>query len=1057
MLNIYLLMEVGENGSVAKAKLGFYKSTKLAVLSLRYAYALDIYYGNEECCILKKIDMLIVGAPKLNGQGGVFGCDVTTRKSDCNLLQFEEEPYPEQDRTDQWLGVTVRSQGPGGQVLTCAHRTVTVGINSRSGLGLCYTLTPSLDFDSEWTPCEGRSTAKAHEEFGYCQAGTHAAFTENNELLIGSPGPYTWRGTVFSRSIETSIVADKLWYHGPLDSNPPVDKYSYLGMAVTSGQFDDKIFSFIAGAPRSNGSGQVIFFEKKVAQPTLNVQFKLTGDTFASSFGYELATIDINGDKKLDLVVGAPFYYGKESGGAIYIYMNAQLQAIYKDLNENTQPIRMTGKPESRYGFAITNLKDLNKDGFEDLAVGAPYENRGVIYIYLGSAEGIKKEPSQIILSENIPGLPIQTFGYSLSGGMDIDHNGYPDLLVGAYESDRVVLIRSRPVINIETKIEGSLINIDPNRAGCADDNQAGTVCFAFETCFKLSSQHSAASARYVEVVYQLVAETFGTKKFSRVRLRGGSDSDNNKIDTLIRLNRNEWTTFKCRKEVAYLKENTIDILNPIAFKVTYSLRQEKPVQEVEGSALLDINGYPILNQQKASRIFQATFAKDCGDNDICESDLRTLVKLNLRNNEFTLGKEKEITLNVSVQNFHESAYEAFVYIQHSGNLSYVGSKSDQNQHPCSPTTVKTVISCSLGNPFKATEKPTEIMLRFSPASIGDYEEQLTFIVHSNSTSDDKTNEGPHTRTVKVIRKVELEIIGGQRQEQVFYGGEIKGESAIKYEDEVGTHVEHNYLIKNSGPWKVSTITVNILWPYEVENKKAHGKWLLYMIEAPTLEDSPGICSIDPSRVNPLNLQRRYDAQTLDFDHDEISTKPTPNEENQDNSLSRNKREAVVQPETVEIDGKKSVIVNMDCKTGTAKCFSFQCYLWNLDVNRHGVIKIRARLWNSTFVEDYPTVDWVAIKSWASLEIKQTNIKEENLSDNEAYVETRAYPLDIPGVAKSQEVPLWIIIVAACAGLLLLIIIVLILWRLGFFRRKKHEAMMKGNLEKHPNDVDGAY
>lgn len=38
-----------------------------------------------------------------------------------------------------------------------------------------------------------------------------------------------------------------------------------------------------------------------------------------------------------------------------------------------------------------------------------------------------------------IPGLA--TFGYSLSGQMDVDENSYPDLLVGSL-SDRIVLLR---------------------------------------------------------------------------------------------------------------------------------------------------------------------------------------------------------------------------------------------------------------------------------------------------------------------------------------------------------------------------------------------------------------------------------------------------------------------------------------------------------------------------------------------------------------------------------------------------------------------------------------
>jgi len=51
-----------------------------------------------------------------------------------------------------------------------------------------------------------------------------------------------------------------------------------------------------------------------------------------------------------------------------------------------------------------------------------------------------------------------------------MDQNDYPDLLVGAYEDDRVFLIRSRPIIGILTRVqpEENLKNIDPNTPGCA-------------------------------------------------------------------------------------------------------------------------------------------------------------------------------------------------------------------------------------------------------------------------------------------------------------------------------------------------------------------------------------------------------------------------------------------------------------------------------------------------------------------------------------------------------------------------------------------------------------
>ena len=75
---------------------------------------------------------------------------------------------------------------------------------------------------------------------------------------------------------------------------------------------------------------------------------------------------------------------------------------------------------------------------FSDLAVGAPFEGSGCVYIFLGHIKGIVEKYSQrIAASDLLSARPLATFGYSLVGGNDMDGNEYPDLAVGAFDSNK--------------------------------------------------------------------------------------------------------------------------------------------------------------------------------------------------------------------------------------------------------------------------------------------------------------------------------------------------------------------------------------------------------------------------------------------------------------------------------------------------------------------------------------------------------------------------------------------------------------------------------------------
>ena len=72
-----------------------------------------------------------------------------------------------------------------------------------------------------------------------------------------------------------------------------------------------------------------------------------------------------------------------------------------------------TGYPLGRFGAAIAALTDINGDELTDVAVGAPLEEQGAVYIFNGQQGGLSPRPSQVRIlicqSKPIP-RPLEAF-----------------------------------------------------------------------------------------------------------------------------------------------------------------------------------------------------------------------------------------------------------------------------------------------------------------------------------------------------------------------------------------------------------------------------------------------------------------------------------------------------------------------------------------------------------------------------------------------------------------------------------------------------------------------
>ncbi|XP_019910078.2 integrin alpha-6 isoform X3 [Esox lucius] len=1004
--------------------------------------------------------ILLIGAPRAralanqraNITGGLYSCDITTESDDCERVEFDnEEDVRVENKENQWMGVTVNSQGPGGKIVTCAHRYqrrlfVDTAQESRDITGRCYVLSQDLTIDTSsdedggnWKFCEGR--ARGHERFGSCQQGLSATFTKDYHYVVfGAPGAYNWKGILFMTGW-SAANPDQFVYKSPplqatLDRTLDVTTNSYLGFSLDSGHSITKGrgLTIVSGAPRANHCGAVVLLRKENdASARLSPEYILEGPGLASSFGYDVAVVDLNGDGWQDIVVGAPQFFMKEGdvGGAVYIYIN---QAGKWD---KINPIRLNGTKDSMFGLAVENIGDINQDSYQDIAVGAPYDDSGAgkVYIYHGSADGINTKPAQIL--EGKPNN-IRLFGYSLAGNMDLDKNSYPDIAIGSL-SDVVLVYRAKPIISIKKDVKITPKEIDLTKKTCGNN-----ICLTVEACFTYKANPASYSPKLtISYTFESEAERRKQGLPSRVIFlnKSHTDQDFQSSGTLDLRGQNKRM---CTKTKIRLQDNIRDKLRAIPIEVTVGIQGTKRQKRQNGLPQL----VPVLDNSQPSKVVtEVNFLKEgCGNDNICQSNVQLeyrfcskesnqdiFLPLPMENGlpVISLSDQKDIALEVLVRNRNgDDAHEAKLVGTFPNALSYSGFRSQKTTRDkpvlCLANQNGSQTECELGNPFKRDSEVTfYIILSTAGISLNTTEIHIDLELQTTSTQD---KMGRVKAKAKVVIELLLSVAGVARPSQVYFGGDVKGESAIKTEEEIGSLIDYEFKIINLGkPLKsFGTASLNIHWPKE----NVDGKWLLYLVRISTtgLEEIP--CSPE-TEINSLKHI-------------------------QESSTSRTKRELGGQKSAGKIyllsDQRKHKILT--CGSGyDARCVIVKCPLQGLDSN--AVIVLRSRLWNATFLENYASLNYLEIIVKASISL-DTPAKNMVLRNAETQVRLTVFPEK--AVAQYGGVPWWIILVAVLAGILMLALLVFLLWKCGFFKRAPQDqynaAYHKAQIHVQPSDKE---
>uniref|UniRef100_A0A8C5JVC0 Integrin alpha 9 n=1 Tax=Jaculus jaculus TaxID=51337 RepID=A0A8C5JVC0_JACJA len=930
---------------------------------------------------------VLVGAPKADSKystsvrspGAVFKCRIHTnpdrRCTELDMARGRSRGAPcgktcREDREDEWMGVSLARQPKAdGRVLACAHRWKNIYYETDHILphGFCYIIPSNLQAKGRTLiPCYEEYKKKYGEEHGSCQAGIASFFTE--ELVVmGAPGSFYWAGTVKVLNLTDNT------YFKLSDEAVMNRRYTYLGYAVTAGHFSHPSSTdVVGGAPQDESVGKVYIFRADRRSGTLVKIFQASGKKMGSYFGSSLCAVDLDKDGLSDLLVGAPMFSEIRDEGQVTVFINRGNGAL-----EEQVALTGDGAYNAHFGESIASLGDLDDDGFPDVAIGAPKEDdfAGAVYIYHGDADGIVPQYSMKLSGRKISPI-LRMFGQSISGGIDMDGNGYPDVTIGAFLSDSVVLLRPLSVLSFADVLTSCLL---------AGLNYVLTADVA-----------QKEKGQLPRVYFVLLGETAG------------------QVSEKLHLVHAEET---CRHYMAHVKRRVQDVISPIVFEAAYSLGVHVTGEEDRELPALT----PVLRWKKGQKIAQknqTVFERNCRSED-CAADLQLqgrvlLSSIDEKTPYLALGAVKNISLNISISNLGDDAYDANVSFNVSRELFFINMWQKEDMGISCELLESDFLKCSVGFPFMRSKSKYEFSAIFDTSHLSGEEDILTFIVTAQSGNVERS-EALHDNTlmltVPLMHEVDTAITGIVSPASFVYGDSVDTSNFVQLDDAECHFQPLNITLQvyNAGPSTLPGPSVSISFP----SRLSPGGAEIFQVQEMVVSQEKGNCSFQKN--------------------------PTP-------CIIPQEQENIFH--TIFAFFTKSGRKVLDCEKPGSSCLTMHCNLSALPKEDSRTIDMYLLLNTEILKKDSPSV----IQFMARAKVKvDPALRVVEIADGNPEEVTVVFEA-LHNLEPRGYVVGWIIAISLLVGVLIFLLLAVLLWRLGFFRRRYKEIIEAEKNRKENED-----